>query len=103
MSEIAPAADASKHPWLVLLVSPFLLLACLILVDCAVLLISLAERRSRGPLCSIKRHREGYMALDALLSRKAGICGANRWPTHENPARVRWGGRGLASPHDACE
>jgi hypothetical protein len=30
---------ASEHPWFVLLVSPFLLIACLIVVDCAVLLI----------------------------------------------------------------
>src|SRR5262249_55505294 len=22
----------------------------------------------------------------------------NRWPTHENPAQVPWGGRGLANP-----
>ena len=30
---------ASEHPWFVLLVSLFLLLACLIVVDCAALLI----------------------------------------------------------------
>jgi hypothetical protein len=47
---------ASKHPWFVLLVSSFLLLACLILVDCAVLLIRgvhlLSGRRAAHPVAS---------------------------------------------------
>jgi hypothetical protein len=39
---------ASEHPWFVLLVSPFLLLACLIVVDCAFLLISGVHLMSDG-------------------------------------------------------
>jgi hypothetical protein len=47
---------ASEHPWFVLLVSPFLLLACLIVIDCAVLLIRgvhlLSGRRAADSVAS---------------------------------------------------
>jgi hypothetical protein len=43
------------------------------------------------------------MALDALLSRKGGYVGRIAGLHTRTPPECHWGGRGLASPYDACE
>ena len=61
-----PLELASEHPWFVLLVSAFLLLACLIVVDCAVLLIRgvhlLSDRRGVHSVASNDTVRAAWPA-----------------------------------------